>query len=243
MSFSDIIKKKHFLLIPFSWLYKFGVYIYHKLYDLGLLKSYKPSIPTICVGNLSVGGTGKSPMVEYIVSLLTSKYCVGVISRGYRRKTKGYVLANADTTANDIGDEPMQFHQKFPDVCIAVGEKRAEAIAKLLQQKKETDIIVLDDAFQHRAVTADLNILLTEYTNPFPNDWYLPAGSLRDLKSNYKRAHIIVITKCDPNLSKPGKDKMIQSIKPFSYQKIFLLLSITVSPIIFLLVFARVWKI
>ncbi len=221
MSFSSLINQRNKYLIPFSWLYKFGVWVYHRLYDWGIKKSYKPSIPTICVGNLSVGGTGKSPMVEYLVSLLAAHYKVAIISRGYRRKTKGLIIANAHTTANDIGDEPMQFRTKYPKATVAVSEERVVAIEHLCELKLPPDVILLDDAFQHRSVTAGLNILLTEYQNIFSRDEYLPAGSLRDLKSNYKRAHIIVVTKADKDLSEFEKQNTLKKIKPLPHQKVF----------------------
>lgn len=242
MSFSDIIKKKHILLVPFSWLYKAGVFFYHSLYDLKILKSYKPEVPTICVGNLSVGGTGKSPMVEYLLRLLTDltpsrspkergakpifmseqpKLHAAVISRGYKRKTKGFLLAGENTVAGDIGDEPMQFHKKFPGVVVAVGEERAPAIEQLLKQKPGINVIILDDAYQHRAVTAGFNILLTDYNNIFTGDGYLPAGTLRDLKSNYKRADVIVVTKCDEHLGNVGRQQVIDNIRPLSHQQVF----------------------
>jgi tetraacyldisaccharide 4'-kinase len=231
MSFSNIIKQKNILLVPFSWLYKAGVFFYHSLYNLNILKSYKPDVPTICVGNLSVGGTGKSPMVEYLLRLLAnpfSEYSNGpqklhaaVISRGYKRKTKGFLLANEHTVTSDIGDEPMQFHKKFPGVAVAVGEERAPAIEQLLKQKPGINVIILDDAYQHRAVTAGFNILLTDYNNIFTGDGYLPAGTLRDLKSNYKRADVIVVTKCDEHLGNVGRQQVIDNIRPLSHQQVF----------------------
>ncbi|HMR83524.1 MAG TPA: tetraacyldisaccharide 4'-kinase [Niabella sp.] len=231
MSFSNIIKQKNILLVPFSWLYKAGVFFYHSLYDLKILTSYKPEVPVICVGNLSVGGTGKSPMVEYLLRLLAnpfSEYSNGpqklrtaVISRGYKRKTKGFLLAGENTLASDIGDEPMQFHKKFPGVAVAVGEERVPAIEQLLKQKPEINVIILDDAYQHRAVTAGFNILLTDYNNIFTGDGYLPAGTLRDLKSNYKRADVIVVTKCDEHLGNTGRQQVINSIRPLSHQQVF----------------------
>jgi len=231
MSFSDIIKQKHILLVPFSWLYKAGVFFYHSLYDLKILKSYKPEVPTICIGNLSVGGTGKSPMVEYLLRLLTGSVPLSkgerlgvrpaVISRGYKRKTQGFLLAGESTVASDIGDEPMQFHKKFPGVAVAVGEERAPAIKQLLKQKPEINVIILDDAYQHRAVTAGFNILLTDYNNIFTGDGYLPAGTLRDLKSNYKHADLIVVTKCDEQLGNADRQRLINNIRPLSHQQVF----------------------
>jgi len=175
----------------------------------------------ICVGNLSVGGTGKSPMVEYLVLHLKNSFKVATLSRGYKRKTKGYALASDETTAIDIGDEPMQFHMKFPDVPIAVGEERIVAIPQLLHDKPQTEVIILDDAFQHRAINAGLNILLTDYGNLFTRDFFLPTGDLRDLRSSYKRAQIIVVTKCPSDLRREDADDLVKEIKPLSYQKVF----------------------
>lgn len=234
MSFSTIIRQKNILLIPFSLLYKAGIYIYHSLYNWGIKKSLTPPLPTICVGNLSVGGTGKSPMVEYLLRLLSGfvpdncqeqptgiRLQVAVISRGYKRKTTGFVLATEGVTAGDIGDEPMQFYKKFPGVAIVADEKRAEGIELLLKQKPGMDVIILDDAFQHRAVTAGFNILLTEYNNTFTTDLYLPAGTLRDLKSGYRRADIIVVTKTCRNISPAKKQHIFNAIRPLPYQKLF----------------------
>ncbi len=175
----------------------------------------------ICVGNISVGGTGKSPMVEYLLRMLAPQFKTATLSRGYKRKTKGYALANATTTALDIGDEPMQFHIKFPDVPVAVGEERMEAIPQLLHDHPETQVIILDDAFQHRKVKAGLNIVLTECSNLFTHDWYLPTGDLRDNKSSADRADIIIVTKCPADISINEKKRLIHSLKRNDKQKIF----------------------
>jgi tetraacyldisaccharide 4'-kinase len=215
------LKSFRILLLPFALLYWLGISIRNWLYNKNILKSASFGLPLICVGNLSVGGTGKSPMVEYLVSNLKDKFKVATLSRGYKRKTKGYALANENTTALEIGDEPMQFHQKFPEVPIAVGEERIIAIPQLLHDKPETQAIILDDAFQHRAIKAGLNILLTDYNNLFTKDFYLPTGDLRDLKSSYKRAEIIVVTKCKPDLTEVEKQKVIKEINPLPAQLIF----------------------
>ena len=178
-------------------------------------------LPLICIGNLSVGGTGKSPMVEYLVTRLKDKFRVATLSRGYKRKTKGYALANENTTALEIGDEPMQFHLKFPGVPVAVGEERLVAIPQLLHDKPDTQAIILDDAFQHRSIKAGLNIILTDYNNLFTRDFYLPTGDLRDLKSSYKRSEIIVVTKCKTDLTEVEKQKIIKEISPLPDQQIF----------------------
>jgi tetraacyldisaccharide 4'-kinase len=215
------LKSFRILLLPFALLYGGIIWIRNWLYNKGISKSTSFGLPIICVGNLSVGGTGKSPMVEYLVMNLKSKFKVATLSRGYKRKTKGYALANENTTAIDIGDEPMQFHRKFPEVPIAVGEERLVAIPQLLHDRPETQVIILDDAFQHRAISAGLNIILTEYSNLFTRDFFLPTGDLRDIPASYKRAQIIVVTKCRPDLSGEEKEDIIKEIKPLSHQKVF----------------------
>ena len=148
------------------------------------------------MGNLATGGTGKTPMTEYLIRLLKNDFKTATLSRGYKRKTEGFAIADEDTTALEIGDEPMQFHQKFPDVTVAVGEERLVAIPQLLHERPETEVIILDDAFQHRQVKAGLNIVLTAFNNLYTSDFILPAGDLRDVRSSRKRADIIIVTKC-----------------------------------------------
>jgi tetraacyldisaccharide 4'-kinase len=168
-----------------------------------------------------VGGTGKSPMVEFLIGHLKDKFKVATLSRGYKRKTTGYALAKETTTSLDIGDEPMLFHQKFPNVPVAVGEERLVAIPQLLHDKPDTQVIILDDAFQHRAVTAGLNILLTDYNNLFTRDFYLPTGDLRDLRSKYKRADIIVVTKCKFEMTGEEADEIRKEIEPLTKQQLY----------------------
>lgn len=215
------LKSFRILLLPFALLYWLGITIRNWLYDKRILESTSFGLPLICVGNLSVGGTGKSPMVEYLVANLKNKFKVATLSRGYKRKTRGYALADEKTTALEIGDEPMQFHLKFPEVPVAVGEERILAIPELLHDRPETKVIILDDAFQHRSVKAGLNILLTDYNNLFTRDFYLPTGDLRDLKSSYKRAQIIVVTKCKKDLEEVEKQKLIKEINPLPGQQVF----------------------
>jgi tetraacyldisaccharide 4'-kinase len=216
-----VLKSFRVLLLPFAVLYGAAVIVRNKLFDKGYLRSADFHFPLICVGNLAVGGTGKSPMVEYIVRLLHKDFKVATLSRGYKRKTKGYVLANEGTTALEIGDEPMQFHVKFPGVAVAVGEERLDAVPQLLHDKPDLQAIILDDAFQHRAVTAGFNILLTEFSNPFSHDIFLPTGDLRDARTSYKRADIIVVTKCPPGLSIEQKRKLLRDIQPYPHQRVF----------------------
>lgn len=215
------LKSFRIFLFPFALLYWLVIAIRNWLYNQNILPSTSFAFPLICIGNLSVGGTGKSPMVEYLVRLLKNEFRVATLSRGYKRRTKGYALANNESTALEIGDEPMQFHIKFPDVPVAVGEERLDAIPQLLHDRPGTEAIILDDAFQHRAIRAGLNILLTEYSNLFTRDFYLPTGDLRDLKSEYKRADIIVVTKCKPDLTVNEKQKVIEEIRLRPGQSIF----------------------
>lgn len=221
MNFNFFLKSFRILLFPVSLIYLLIIFIRNKLYDRNILGSAEFGLPLICVGNLSVGGTGKSPMVELLIRNLRSEFKVATLSRGYKRKTSGYTLAKETSTALEIGDEPMQFKLKFPDIPVAVGEERLDAIPQLLHDKPDIKCIVLDDAFQHRAIKAGLNILLTDYNNLFTRDFYLPTGDLRDLKSSYKRAEIIVVTKCDPNISDDDRKKIINEIRLQKGQEIF----------------------
>lgn len=170
------------LLFPFSLLYYFGIWCRNKFYDKHFFTSVSFNLPIICVGNLSVGGTGKSPMVEYLVRLLRHEFAVATLSRGYKRKTKGYALADQNSTALEIGDEPMLFYNNFPGIAVSVGEKRLEAIPQLLYDRPDTRVIIMDDAFQHREIRSGYNILLVDCNNLFTRDWYLPTGDLRDEK-------------------------------------------------------------
>ena len=215
------LKTFRILLFPVSLLYWFVILIRNKLYDKNIYESASFGLPLICVGNLSVGGTGKSPMVEYLVINLKDKFNVATLSRGYKRKTKGYALADENSSALEIGDEPMQFHLKFPDVPVAVGEERIDAIPQLLHDKPTTQCIILDDAFQHRSVKAGLNILLTDYNNLFTRDFFLPTGDLRDLKSSYKRAEILIVTKCDSLMTLEQRKEITEEINPVTGQQLF----------------------
>jgi tetraacyldisaccharide 4'-kinase len=216
-----LLKSLRILLFPFSLLYGLIVITRNLLFDKRIIRSVNFNLPIICVGNLSVGGTGKSPMVEYLINSLIHYYRVATLSRGYKRKTKGYALAGVNTTALEIGDEPMQFHLKYPGVAVAVGEERVVAIPQLLHDRPDTQVIILDDAFQHRAIRAGLNILLTEYNNLFTRDFFLPTGDLRDQRSSYKRAQVIVITKCPSGLTQLDREKVIKEIQPLPNQKVF----------------------
>lgn len=216
-----LLKSFRILLFPISLLYGLIIFIRNYLFDKNIIKSVSFNLPIIAVGNLAVGGTGKSPMVEYLLTLLKDKYKTATLSRGYKRKTTGYALAHTTTTALEIGDEPMQFYQKFPDVAVAVGEERIVAIPQLLHDKPETSVIILDDAFQHRSIKPGFNILLTSCNDLFTQDFFLPAGNLRDQRSSYKRADIIVVTKCPPEMTVAEKEEIKKEIRILPIQKIF----------------------
>ncbi|MEP6677438.1 MAG: tetraacyldisaccharide 4'-kinase [Ferruginibacter sp.] len=216
-----MLKSFRYLLFPFSLIYGLVVWIRNYLFDKNIFKSTAFNFPVICVGNLAVGGTGKTPMTEYLLRLLKNDFKVATLSRGYKRKTKGFAIADKNTTALEIGDEPMQFHKKFPDVTVSVGEERLVAIPQLLHSVPETQVIILDDAFQHRSVRAGLNIVLTEYKNLYSHDLMLPAGDLRDIKASIRRAHIIVVTKCPHDLPEEERQNIIALIKPSEKQVVF----------------------
>ena len=209
------------LLLPLAVLYGAFIKVRNWLFDKQYLSAARFNFPLICVGNLAVGGTGKSPMVEYLLALLHTRYKVATVSRGYKRKTKGYVLAGASTTALEIGDEPMLFHKKFPSVPVAVGEERLDAIPQLLHDNKDLQAIILDDAFQHRSVQAGFNILLTEFGNTYNHDFFLPTGDLRDERGSAKRAQVIIVTKCPTDLTEAQRQKIMRSLRPKNYQRVF----------------------
>lgn len=201
--------KLNYLLLPFSLLYGIGVGLRNKLFDWGILPSEQFPVPVICVGNLTVGGTGKTPHTELIVSFLKKKYRIAVLSRGYKRKSKGFVLANSQSTSYDIGDEPYQIHSKFPDIIVAVDADRRNGIRNLLALKEPPEVIILDDAFQHRYVTPSFSIVLTEHSRPFYRDALMPVGRLRESKYGIHRSDAVVVTKCCPDI-KPIEYRIIE---------------------------------
>ena len=205
------------ILFPFSFLYFFIISLRNYFYDVGILKFFSFEIPIIVVGNLSVGGTGKTPMIEYLIRLLSENYKVATLSRGYKRKSKGFVLANAETDVLEIGDEPYQFLKKFPKIQVAVDANRKRGIENLLTQKNAPDIILLDDAYQHRKVKAGFYILLTAYEDFFFDDFILPVGNLREDKSGAKRADIVIVTKCPLAISIMEQEKIRNKIIKYQY--------------------------
>ncbi len=206
---------------PISWLYGMGVSVRHSLYDMGAYKSEEFDIPIVCVGNITVGGTGKTPMTEYLVQLLSSYYNVAVLSRGYKRKTRGFLLAEVGMSYRRIGDEPKQIKLKFPTIPVAVCEKRSVGIKKLRELHPEVNLIILDDGFQHRAVEPWVNIVLMDYNNPIYTDHLLPLGRLRDTKSSLRRAHMVVVTKCPENLTPINRRLVYKNLELFPYQSLY----------------------
>ena len=210
-----------FLLIPISFFYHIILIIRHKLYDWHILKSKGYDMPVICVGNLALGGTGKTPHVEYLIDLLSEQYRVCVVSRGYGRKTKGFQLANIDCAAETVGDEPMQYVSKFKETLVAVDENRNRAIELMNTMDRPPELYLLDDAFQHRSTQAGLNILLTAYDNLYTEDFLVPAGALRDVRSAAKRADILVVSKAPTAIDELKKVEILRKLKPFPHQHVY----------------------
>lgn len=209
------------LLAPFSFLYGMGVSLRNWFYRRNLLKGISFNLPVISVGNLSVGGAGKTPHIEYLIRSLDPYINIATLSRGYRRKTKGYIQVQPHMNAEQVGDEPLQYKRKFPDVQVTVAEERAFAIPKIVGARPDTQLILLDDAFQHRAVKPGLNILLTEFDRPFTRDYLLPSGRLREWRSAYTRADVIIVTKCPKVLDRSTADALIEEIDPLPHQRVF----------------------
>ena len=218
----DLIKINDWLL-PFSWIYGSIVRFRNWLFDMGLKKSKSFSIPIISVGNITVGGSGKTPHVEYLIRLLHDKAKIAVLSRGYKRKSHGYVLAEESTTMPEIGDEPFQMHQKFSDIYVAVDAKRARGIENLQNDEatKDVDVVLLDDAFQHRYVKPGINNLLVDYHRLIIYDKMLPAGRLREPLSGKNRADIVIITKCPKDLKPMEFRVLTKAMDLYPFQKLY----------------------
>lgn len=218
----DLIKINEWLL-PLSWLYEIGVRLRNELFELGILKSRSYDVPVISVGNITVGGTGKTPHTEYLIRLLQKKYQVAVLSRGYKRKSKGFLLAAQNTPMEQIGDEPYQMKQKFPEVYVAVDKNRRRGIEHLCDDAiaPGTDVVILDDAFQHRYVQPGINILLIDYHRMIYDDKLLPAGRLREPKEGTRRANIVIVTKCPTDMKPMGFRVISKALRLYPYQKLF----------------------
>lgn len=209
------------ILWPVSMLYGLGVSIHQWLYSSGFLKSQRYDLPVISVGNLSMGGTGKSPHIIYLTALLRNVYETAILSRGYKRKSKGMKYAARNSTAEMVGDEPLMFKRKFPNVTVVVAESRSSAIPDVLMAKSDIQLILLDDAFQHYSIEPGINILLTDYRSLFTNDYLLPVGELREWRSGYKRATHIIVTKCPFQMTAEHKSSIRKKINPVEGQTVF----------------------
>jgi tetraacyldisaccharide 4'-kinase len=199
-----------YIATPLSWLYAIGVWLRNVLYDDHILPSHTVSLPTIAIGNIAVGGTGKTPMTEYVIRLLSDKYKIAVLSRGYGRKTSGFRLAGPEDSAKTIGDEPMLIHTHFPDVPVAVCADRVEGVKKLQRLIPDLQCVVLDDAYQHRKLRCGFYILLTTYGELYVSDHLLPRGNLRDLPGESRRANMVVVTKC-PSPMQPIERRIVSN--------------------------------
>lgn len=210
-------------LLPLSWLYGFIVFIRNKMFECKILKQKSYDIPVICVGNITVGGTGKTPHTEYLIELLRSNYRVAVLSRGYKRKSKGFVLADTNSTVGQIGDEPYQIKAKFPEIIVAVDSERQRGIETLLAlpEGEKPDVILLDDAFQHRYVKPSFTVLLTDYNRLMTKDKLLPAGRLREPVYYAEKANVIIVTKCPDGITPLDLRLLAKEIQVYPYQDLF----------------------
>lgn len=209
------------LLYPFSVLYGVAIAMRNRLYDLKILESKEFEVPVISVGNITVGGTGKTPHTEYLVKLLRQNFRVATLSRGYKRKTKGFYFVDQESTVAEVGDEPLQMKRKYPGVTVAVDEDRVNGVESLLKQVPPPDVVVLDDAFQHRKISPGINILLIDYNKPIKDDSLLPYGRLRESKFQARRANIIIITKCPNEITPINRRILSKDVRLFPYQDLY----------------------
>lgn len=208
-------------LLPLALIYGIAVYFRNRLYDLGFIKAYSPQKHTICVGNLSVGGSGKTPHVDYLIRLLKNEYKVATLSRGYKRKTTGFIIADDKSTSADIGDEPLLYKTNHPDITVSVEGNRVKAVKKLTALEGSPDVILLDDAFQHRPIKCGLNILISEFDNLYFNDFLLPYGRLREGKGGAHRADIIIISKTPEKTTPVEIRNVVKDVKALPHQHVF----------------------
>ncbi len=219
--YSEQAGKRSVFLYPISLIYGLIIFVRNKLFDLKILPSHEFDIPVISIGNITVGGTGKTPTTEYLISLMKNEFTIATLSRGYKRKTNGFIISTPESRVSEIGDEPKQIKQKFLEVIVAVCEDRVKGIWNLLKLFGTLNVIILDDAFQHRSVSPGISILLIDYNRPLRNDTMLPYGGLRENPHQMKRASIILVTKC-PRDMKPIERRIIEmELHLFSYQSLY----------------------
>lgn len=213
--------KRSIFLYPLSFLYGLITGFRNFLYNTEILKSHTFPMPVICVGNLTAGGTGKTPLTEYLVNLLREDFNVVVLSRGYKRKTRGFLFAGENSRSEDIGDEPLQIARKFPGITVAVDRKRVHGVREILEKKPDSEVIILDDAFQHRSITPGYSILLSDFDRLMIHDQMLPYGNLRESIANMKRADIIMITKSPETITPIQRRPIVRKIQKAPYQELF----------------------
>jgi len=214
-------KTRNIFLYPVSLIYGLITGFRNFLYNSGILRATVFPIPIICVGNLTVGGTGKTPHTEYLVDLLSKDFRVAILSRGYKRETRDFRVASATSTVSEIGDEPLQIFRKFPDTLVAVDRKRANGVRRIMDIASETEVIILDDGFQHRSIIPGFSILLSDFERPYMRDYLLPYGNLREDKSNMRRADVILITKCPKNLNPIQRRLIAKEVAKAPYQNLY----------------------
>lgn len=221
MNLSVLRKIVAWCLFPLSIWYAVGVAVRHLCFRWGLKQQVSPSVFTIGVGNLSMGGTGKTPMVEYLIRMLAPEGGVALLSRGYKRKTKGFVRNDGSCNAELLGDEPAMIARKYPDVEVCVCESRVEGVRQMMEGGRPPKVVLLDDVYQHRYILPRVNILLTEYSSPYYRDAILPFGNLREFRGGRKRADIIVVTKCPASLSEEERTRIVDRLRPLPHQQVF----------------------
>ncbi len=219
--FNDYEIMLKIITAPLSWLYGLAIFLRHKMFDAGVLKSTEFDIPIVCVGNVTVGGTGKTPHIEYLIKLLSQSYRVAVLSRGYKRKSKGFLLVEPGSSSRKVGDEPKQIKLKFPRIPVAVCEKRVEGVNRLRELFPDINLVLLDDGFQHRHIQTWLNIVLMDYEHPVYEDHLLPMGRLRDLPSRLDKADIVIVTKCPSDIKPIDMRVISKHLNLYPYQSLF----------------------
>ncbi|MBL4704453.1 MAG: tetraacyldisaccharide 4'-kinase, partial [Flavobacteriales bacterium] len=209
------------ILFPFSLIYGGITSFRNFLFNINVMKGTQFDLPIVSIGNLTTGGTGKSPHTEYLIRLLKEEHQVATLSRGYGRSVSGFKLVDAQSTVRDCGDEPLQFKSKFPEIAVAVDKDRVNGVIEIIKDQPQIDCILLDDAFQHRGIVPSFNILLTEYSKPFYRDWMLPTGNLREWSIGKKRANMVIVTKCPSEISEANRLKMIGKMKLNARQTVY----------------------
>lgn len=210
-----------FIKTILSWIYTLVIVIRHRLYDWGVFKSFSFPIPIVCIGNITVGGTGKTPMVEYLLSQLSARYTIAILSRGYGRRTKGYREVSADDSYLDVGDEPLQIKLKYGNTLVVVCEDRVEAIERITKEHPEVNLVIMDDGFQHRAIKSKVNIIIVDSTRPIDRDHMLPLGRLRDVSSRLSAAQFFVVTKCSEEMSPLDRRLWRNKLRKIAFQKVY----------------------